>query len=106
MRDLTLPSDTHDLEDIILTDEGETFSSNSNFGFCNKDGLLKMLRDRREMLKFGLNYSIEDPIAYDVMLRRLEHVDGRYQLPLLWRDDAVEPPSSREREREREFIFV
>ena len=64
-----------------------------------------MLRDRREMLKFGLNYSMEDPITYDVMLGRLEHVDGRYQLPLLWRNDAVELPRAG-RERERVYFCI
>ena len=53
-----------------------------------------MLRDHKEILEFGFKYSMEDPIAYDIMCRKLQYRDGHYQLPLLWRNDAVKLPQS------------
>ena len=39
---------------------------------------------------------MEDSIAYDLMVRRLVYDNGHYQLPLLWRNDAIQLPDSRE----------
>ena len=90
------PSDVRDLHDIVLIDEGKMFSANFDPDFYDKEGFMKFLRDHQEMLEFGLKYSMEDPIAYDMMVRNLAYVEGHYQLPLLWRNEAEKLPDSRE----------
>ena len=42
------------------------------------------------MLEFGLQYSVEDPVAYDIVQCNL---NGRYVLPLLWQKDTVLLPN-------------
>ena len=37
---------------------------------------------------------MEDPIAYDLMPCRLVYDNGHYQLPVLWRNDAMQLPDS------------
>ena len=96
VRGLVWPSDVRDLYDIVLTDEGEMFSANFDPNLYEKEGFMKFLRDHQEMLEFGLKYSMEDLIAYDMMVRNLDHVEGHYQLPLSWRNDAEKLPDSRE----------
>ena len=96
IRGLKWPIDVQELDDMILTDEGEMFSSHPGTDFCDKEALLKMLQDQHEILEFGLHYSLEDPIAYDIMTRHLKYVDGHFQLPLLWKNDAVKLPASRD----------
>ena len=32
---------------------------------------------------------MEDPIAFDIMSRQLQHVNGHYELPLLWKNSAA-----------------
>jgi len=95
VRGLVWPSDTQDIHDLLLTDEGETFSLKSDPDLYDKEGLMKLLRDHHEMLEFGLKYAMEDPIAYDMMVRNLSYVDGHYQLPLLWRNAAEKFPESK-----------
>ena len=46
-------TDTCDLEDMILTDEGESFQMHSDTDLCEKEILTKLLRDHQEMLEFG-----------------------------------------------------
>ena len=77
-----------------MTDEGEIISLSSNADYCDKEGLLTTLQAHQEMLEFGLQYSVEDPVAYDIMQRNLKYKNGRYELPLLWRNDAVLLPNS------------
>ena len=50
------PLDVQDLEDTILTDEGEIISLSSNADYCNKERLLTTLQAHQEMLEFGLQY--------------------------------------------------
>ena len=88
------PTDTCDLEDMVLTEEGESFRMHSDTDLRDKEGLMKLLRDHQELLEFGLKYSMEDPIAYDLMVHRLVYDNGQYQLPLLWRNDAIQLPDS------------
>ena len=94
VRGMKWPSDVQDLEDEILTDEGEIISLSSNADYCDKEGLLTTLQAHQEMLEFGLQYFVEDPVAYDIMQRNLKYKNGRYELPLLWRNDAVLLPNS------------
>ena len=83
------PTDTCAFEDIVLTDEGESFLMHSDTDLCDKEGLMKLLRDHQELLEFGLKYLMENPIAYHLKVRRLVYDNGHYQLPLLWRNDAM-----------------
>ena len=89
------PTNTCDLENMVLTDEGESFRMHSDTDLCDKEGLMKLLCDHKELLEFGLKYSKENPITYDLMVRRLVYDNGHYQLPLLWRNDAIQLPDSR-----------
>ena len=95
VRGLVWPSDTQDLEDVLLTDEGESFSLHTSAECSDKEGLLQMLRDHKQMLEFGLKYSLEDPISYDIMSRHVKYINGHFQLPLLWRNDAKKLPDSK-----------
>ena len=67
----------------------------SDTDLCNKKGLMKLLRDHQELLVFGLKYSIDHSIVYDLMVRRLVYDNGHHQLSLLWRNDAIQLPDSR-----------
>ena len=88
------PTDTCALEDMVLTDEGESFLMHSDTDLYDKEGLMKLLRDHQKLLELGLKYSMEDPMAYDFMVRRLVYYNGHYQLPLLWRNHAMQLPGS------------
>ena len=41
-----------------------------------------------------MRYSAEDVVAYDLMNKACTQVEGHFQLPLLWRNDAVVLPES------------
>ena len=56
---------------------------------------MKALCDHQEMLEFGIKYS-EDPIAYYMMVRNLDYVEGYCQPLFLWCNDAEKLPDSRE----------
>ena len=71
------------------------FSPNSDPDLYDKEGFMKLLHDHHEMRELGLKYSMEDSIAYDVMVRNLTYKNGHYQLLLLWRNDAERLPDSR-----------
>ena len=94
VRGLDWPTDALCLDDIILTEESKFFPGHPGSELCDSEGLMSMLRDHKEMLEFGFKYSMEDPIAYDIMCRKLQYRDGHCQLPLLWRNDAVKLPQS------------
>ena len=78
------PLDVQDLEDAMLTDEGEIISLSSNADYCNKEGLLTTLQAYQKMLEYGLQCSVEVPVANVIMQRNLKYKNGRYELPLLW----------------------
>ena len=71
VRGLVWPTDTCDLEDIVLMDEEEWFQMHSDTDLCDEEGLIKLLPDHEEILEFGLKYSMEDPIAYDLAVHLL-----------------------------------
>ena len=48
------PSDTQDLQNLILTDEGEMFSPNSDPDLYDKEGFKKLFHDHHEMRELGL----------------------------------------------------
>ena len=89
-------SDVEDLQNLIVTDEGEMFPSSSCSDLYDKEEFIKLLLAHKEMLEFGTKFSLQDPIAYDVMTRKLRYEDGHYELPLLWRNDAERLPDSQE----------
>ena len=71
------PSDVQDLEAAILTNEGEIISLSGNADYCDKDGLLTTFQAHQEMLEFGLQYSVEKPVTYDIMQCSLKYKNGR-----------------------------
>ena len=84
-----------ELEDMLIIDEGEFFPTNPTTDLGDKEDILKILKSHKELLEFGHKYAVKDPIAYDLMTRHLEYVDGHYQLPLLWRNSFLILPGSR-----------
>ena len=89
------PPDLHDLESLIVTDEGEFFSTSPTPEISDMEDILKLLKQHKEIGELGCKYALEDPIAYDIMSRNLQYEDGHYQLPLLWRNAAASLPHSR-----------
>ena len=81
------------MEDLLITDKGEFFATSPAPELGDKEALLRELRDHEEIFEFEFKYSLEDPLAYDMMSRQLRHVDG--QLPLLRRSSLVILPKSR-----------
>ena len=59
------------------------FSPNSDPDLYDKEGFMKLLHDHHEIRELGLKYSMEDSIAYNVMVRNLTDENGHYQLPML-----------------------
>ena len=89
-----VPGNLSDLNDLLVTDDGEVFPSPFDFDTTNVDELMQWLKSNRELKEFGLKYSREDTVAYDLMSRSVCQVDGHYQLPLLWKNAAVTFPDS------------
>ena len=81
------------LDDLIVSDEGETYPMRSG-DLGDVESFLQWIQTHREAMKFELKFSAEDVIAYDLMQKRVEHKDGHYQLPLLWRNSAVVLPDN------------
>ena len=52
-------------------------------------------------MEFGLKFSAEDIISYDIMKKCVEHLDGHYELPLLWKNSAQVLPDTLEMARKR-----
>ena len=57
-------------------------------------GILSPIDSVRET-ELKTNQSSEDRIAYSRMKREIEHVDGHFQLPLLWREREPHLPDNR-----------
>nr|CAB3263157.1 uncharacterized protein LOC104265735 [Phallusia mammillata] len=55
---------------------------------------MQWLRSHEEVSNFGMKYSREDVVAYDMMTRLVERVNGHYQLPLPWKNDSEVLPDS------------
>ena len=78
----------------MVTDDGEVFPLPFDFDTTNVDELMQWLKSNRELMEFGLKYSREDTVAYDLMSRSVCRIEGLYQLPLLWKNAAVTLPDS------------
>ena len=89
-----VPGNLSDLNDLLVTDDGEVLPSPFDFNTTNVDELMQWLKSKRELMEFGLKYSREDTAAYDLMSRSVCQVNGHYQLPLLWKNAAVTLPDS------------
>ena len=96
-----VPKQIRDLSDQIVTDDGEVFPSPFEFDTTNIDELRHWLKSNRELMEFGMKYSREDVVAYDLLARSVCQVDGHFQLPLLWRNAATEMPESLAMARKR-----
>ena len=83
VRGMKWPSDVHDPKDAILTGEGEIISLSSNADCCDVEGLLTTLQAHQEMPEFGVQHSVEDSVAYDIMQRNLKYKNRRHELLLL-----------------------
>ena len=57
------------------------------------EDFLKFLQ-HEEISELGSKYSIEDPMAFEIMSRQLQYVNGHYELPLLWKNSAAILPDS------------
>ena len=55
-----------ELEDMLITDEGEFFQTNLTIDLGDKEDILNIFKSHKELLEFGHKYAMEDPIAYDL----------------------------------------
>ena len=56
--------------------------------------LMSWVSMNKEASEFGMKYSKEDVVAYDLMKRNISYVNGHYELPLPWKNDSVVLPES------------
>ena len=87
------PTERKEIEKLIVTDEGEVFFDKIS-ELVDKEDLINVLLHHKAILEFSCMYSLEDSIAYDIMTRQLQYVDGHYQLRLLWKNDMTVLPES------------
>ena len=79
-------------EELLVNDRGEFWSRDQveNTDFVDMENLLTWLQSHKEESEFGMKYSREDVMAYDFMERNIEFIDGHYQMPLPWKNNAVQ----------------
>ena len=82
------------LRDSIVTDEGEVYGPSVGLGAADVENLMSWLRSNVQVQQFGMRYSAEDVVAYDLMNKSVAREEGHFRLPLLWRNDAVVLPES------------
>ena len=84
-------------EELLLNDRGEFWSCDQveNTDLLDMENLLTWLQSDKEASEFGMKYSREDVMTYDFMECYIEFVDGHYQMPLPWKNNAVKLPESR-----------
>ena len=82
------------LRDSIVTDEGEVYDPSVGLGAADVENLMSWLRSNVQVQQFGMRYSAEDVVAYDLMNKSVAREEGHFRLPLLWRNDAVVLPES------------
>ena len=74
--------------------DGEIFPRVKNVVIGDIDNLMSWLRANTEVLEFGLRYLLKDVVSYEFMNKAIKFVDGRFQLPLLWRNSGVTLPDN------------
>ena len=89
-----LPDNMKDVCDTIGMEDGDIIPRNKNLGIWNIDNLMLWLRAKTEVLEFGLRYSLEDVVSYELMNKAIKFVDALFQLLLLWRNNGVTLPDS------------
>ena len=83
-----MPKQVCDLNELLVTNEGDVFPSPFEFDCTSVNDLMHWLKSNRELMEFGLKYSREDVLAYDLMTKSVRLVNGHFELPLLWKNDA------------------
>lgn len=89
------PNCLDNLENLLVTEEGQIFNPASGLDIADVSNLMSWLQTNEEIREFGLKYSAEDVIAYDLMRKNVRYDSGHYELPLLWKNAAVTLPESK-----------
>ena len=92
-RGLEWPTDAQELEDLIMSDEGEFFPTSPSPLLGDIEDFLKFLQEHKEISELGSKYSMEDQMAFEIISRQLQYANGHYELPLLWKSAAILPDS-------------
>ena len=58
-------SDPQNLDDLLITNEEESFSKNPTADVSDIEDLIKTLHNHQGMFEFGLKYSLQHPIAHE-----------------------------------------
>ena len=95
------PSCLNDMDDVLVTDEGEVITSSNGMSSWEVDSLMSWLKSNQKAREFGMKYSAEDVVAYDCMKRSISFVEGHFELPLLWKNASVLLPESLSMARKR-----
>ena len=82
-----------ELDDILINDKGHRFRS-MDIDLLDVEKLMSWVSMNKEASEFGMKYSKEDVVAYDLMKRNISYVNGHYELPLPWKNDSVVLPES------------
>ena len=83
-----------DLNELLVTNEGDVFPSPFDFDCASVNDLMHWLKSNCELMEFGLKYSRENVLAYDLMTKFVRLFNGHFELPLLWKNDAKLMPDS------------
>ena len=89
-----IPDYMNGLKDSIITEDGEISPSDKGLEASDVDSLLSWLRSNAEVQEFGMRYSLEDVVSYELMNKSIKYIDGHFQLPLLWRNSGIILPDS------------
>ena len=95
------PTSLDNMEDVLVTEEGDIIPSSNGISCWDVDNLMSWLKSNQEAREFGMKYSAEDVVAYECMQRSISFVEGRFELPLLWKDTSVVLPESLSMARKR-----
>ena len=85
-----------ELDDILINDKGEAWnrSRSMDIDLLDVEKLMSWVSMNKKASEFGMKYSKEDVVAYDLMKRNISNVNGHYELPLPWKNDSVVLPES------------
>ena len=89
-----VPKQVCDLNELLVTNEGDVFLSPFDFDRTSVNDLMHWLKSNRELIEFGLIYSREYMLAYDLMTKSVRSVNGHFELHHLWKNDAILMPNS------------
>ena len=85
-----------ELDDILINDKGEVWNHSRlmHIDLLDVEKLMSWVSMNKEASEFGMKYSKEDVVAYDLMKRNISYGNGHYELPLPWKNDSVVLPES------------